>query len=66
MTALATRWLDQIRRFRVQPRARIARLVEVQSFGAATKLAVVEFGNQRLLLSVAREGIRLLASDARP
>jgi flagellar biogenesis protein FliO len=66
MNALATRLLDQMRRFRVQPRGRIARLVEVQSFGAATKLAVVEFGDRRLLLSVAREGIRLLASDVRP
>jgi flagellar biogenesis protein FliO len=44
----------------------MARLVEVQSFGATTKMAVVEFAGQTLLLSVTRDGIRLLASDTRP
>lgn len=65
MNVLVTRMLKAIERVRTQRRGRIARLVEVQSFGTATKLAVVEFSGKMLLLSVSRDGIRLIASDPR-
>ncbi|MDB5713235.1 MAG: hypothetical protein JWO15_632 [Sphingomonadales bacterium] len=55
-----------LRRFREQRGGRIARLVEVQSFGAHIKLAVVEFSGQTLLLSVSREGVALIATGGRP
>ncbi|CAN5311660.1 hypothetical protein BH09PSE3_BH09PSE3_09650 [soil metagenome] len=66
MIALTARLMTMVERVRTQRRGRIARLVEVQSFGAATRLAVVEFAGQTLLLSVARDGITLIASDVRP
>lgn len=46
-----------------QRRGRLARVVEVQSFGPTSKIAVVEFGGRNLLLSVARNGITLIAAD---
>lgn len=52
-----------IQRVQTQRQGRIARLIEVQSFGTFTKLAVVEFAGRNLLLSVSREGIALIASD---
>ncbi|WP_293880916.1 flagellar biosynthetic protein FliO [Sphingomonas sp.] len=63
MNALTARLLSLVNRVRDQRRGRIARLVEVQSFGATTKLAVVQFAGRTLLLSVSREGIALIASD---
>jgi hypothetical protein len=58
-------WQRLIQRVQQQRRGKVARLVEVQSFGAFTKLAVVEFAGQTLLLSVSREGIALIASEPR-
>jgi hypothetical protein len=55
-----------LQRLREQRSGRIARLVEVQSFGAHTKLAVVEFSGQTLLLSVSRSGVALIATGTRP
>jgi flagellar protein FliO/FliZ len=63
---MMTRLRDVVQSVRDQRSGRIARLVEVQSFGASTKLAVVEFAGQMLLLSVSREGISLVARDSRP
>jgi hypothetical protein len=40
---------------------RLARIVEVQTLGPSLKLAVVEFGDKTLLLSIARDGARLVA-----
>jgi hypothetical protein len=59
-------WQRLVQRVQDQRRGRVARLVEVQSFGAFTKLAVVEFAGRTLLLSVSREGIALIASEPRP
>jgi flagellar protein FliO/FliZ len=55
-----------MQRLREQRSGRVARLVEVQSFGAHTKLAVVEFSGQTLLLSVSRDGVTLIATGACP
>jgi flagellar protein FliO/FliZ len=52
---------------RVQPgmaftqRARMVKLVDAIPLGATGKLAVVDFGGKRLLLSVSRTGIALLS-----
>jgi flagellar biogenesis protein FliO len=63
---LSNLWQRLIQRVREQRSGRVARLIEVQSFGAFTKLAVVEFAGRTLLLSVSREGIALIASEPRP
>jgi len=40
---------------------RHARIVEVHAMSTSAKLAVVEFAGQTLLLSVARDGVSLIA-----
>lgn len=59
-------WARFVLRVRAQRNGRIARLIEVHSFGAFTKLAVVEFAGRTLLLSVSRDGIALISSEPRP
>jgi hypothetical protein len=59
-------WQRLVQRVRDQRSGRVARLIEVQSFGAFTKLAVVDFAGRTLLLSVGREGIALIASEPCP
>ena len=55
------RWHDAAT---AQRRGKLARVIEVQSFGTGAKLAVVEFSGQTLLLSVRRDGIAVLATGS--
>ena len=46
-------------------RARLVKLVDAVPLGATGRLAVVEFGDKRLLLAVSRSGgVQLLSEDA--
>lgn len=44
-------------------RERMVRLVDAVPLGTTGKLAVVEFGDKRLLLAVSRGGVQLLSED---
>lgn len=49
------------------PRERMVKLVDAVPLGAAARLAVVDFGGKRLLLSVSRAGgVQLLSESAEP
>jgi flagellar protein FliO/FliZ len=46
-------------------RERLVKMVDAVPLGATGRLAVVEFGNKRLLLAVSRSGgVQLLSEDA--
>lgn len=45
-------------------RERLVRLVDAVPLGATGRLAVVEFGDKRLLLAVSRGGVQLLSENA--
>jgi flagellar protein FliO/FliZ len=45
-------------------RERMVRLVDAVPLGATGRLAVVEFGDKRLLLAVSRGGVQLLSEDS--
>ena len=55
---------------RIQPgmamgqREKLVKLVDAVPLGATGRLAVVEFGDKRLLLAVSRTGIQLLSEAA--
>ena len=55
---------------RVQPgmaftqRERMVKLVDAMPLGATGRLAVVDFGDKRLLLAVSRTGVQLLSESA--
>ena len=44
-------------------RERMVRLVDAVPLGATGRLAVVEFGDKRLLLAVSRGGVQLLSES---
>ena len=46
------------------PREKAVRIVDAVPLGATGRLAVVEFGDKRLLLAVSRTGIQLLSEAA--
>ena len=45
-------------------RERLVRLVDAVPLGATGRLAVVEFGDKRLLLAVSRGGVQLLSEGS--
>ena len=47
-------------------RERLVTLLDVTQLGATAKLAVVEFEGRRLLLSVSRTGVQLVADGSAP
>jgi flagellar protein FliO/FliZ len=44
-------------------RERAVKLVDAVALGATGRLAVVDFGNKRLLVAISRSGIQLIAED---
>jgi flagellar protein FliO/FliZ len=64
--AFAALWLWK----KVQPgmalgtRDRLVRVVDAVPLGASGRLAVVDFGDKRLLLAVSRTGVQLLTESA--
>ena len=46
-----------------EPRARAIEMVDVLPLGPGSKLAVVEFAGQRILIAVSRNGITRLADN---
>ena len=49
----------------VGQRERMVKIVDAVPLGATGRLAVVDFGERRLLLSVTRGGVQLLSESAR-
>jgi len=47
-------------------RERLVQVLDATPLGAAAKLAVVEFEGRRLLLSVSRTGVQLVADSSNP
>ena len=61
-----TAHFERLRARLVNARAdRLIRVREVRSLGPSSKLAVVEFAGQALLLGVTRDAIALIATDKR-
>jgi len=46
------------------PRARAIEMVDVLPLGPGSKLAVVEFAGQRILVAVSRNGVTRIADDS--
>ena len=46
------------------PRARAIEMIDVLPLGPGSKLAVVEFAGQRILVAVSRNGIARIADDS--